>query len=155
MFFLLLEGVCVCLFARMEELWSSILVMTIFSIFVQAAEGSTYGIAPYVNRHSVGSVAGIVGAGGPLGAVVFGLGFLLLDNTTHVHNFMGVFVMVAGVATLGMNIRGEGGILMHLSAKDQWRQSVLTLQVNIEGLEADCTVGSGPNEQQLHRIDQD
>ena len=46
---LMLEGASMVFFARMRELWSAILALAIFSIFVQAAEGSTYGIVPFVN----------------------------------------------------------------------------------------------------------
>lgn len=66
---LILEGICIFIFAEMGNLAASIVMLTIFSIFVQGAEGSTYGIVPYVNTASPGAVAGIVGAGGPTGAV--------------------------------------------------------------------------------------
>ena len=44
---LILEGLCILVFASMDQLWASILVLTIFSIFVQGAEGSTYGIVRF------------------------------------------------------------------------------------------------------------
>lgn len=47
-FCLLGEGAMVLLFSTTTHLGLSIFVMIIFSIFVQAAEGSTYGIVPYV-----------------------------------------------------------------------------------------------------------
>jgi hypothetical protein len=46
-----------------------------FSLFVQIAEGSTFGIVPYLNPNATGSVAGIVGAGGNAGAVIFSILF--------------------------------------------------------------------------------
>jgi NNP family nitrate/nitrite transporter-like MFS transporter len=96
----------------MKDLWSSILVLTIFSVFVQAAEGSTYGIVPYVHPRAPGAVAGIVGAGGPLGAVMFGLGFLFIDQTKYAYFVMGSGVIIAGLLSLAMNIRGHGGIFL-------------------------------------------
>jgi NNP family nitrate/nitrite transporter-like MFS transporter len=39
------------------------------------AAGATYSVVPFVNRNAVGSVAGIVGAGGNAGAVLAGLLF--------------------------------------------------------------------------------
>ena len=72
---LLIEGVMVLIFANTNSLGLSIFILVIFSSFVQAAEGSTYGIVPYVDPPSTGSIAGIVGAGGNTGAVCFGLGF--------------------------------------------------------------------------------
>ena len=71
-------------------------------------------------------VAGIIGAGGASGAVVFGFGFLFLANTQSAYSLMGSIVILASIATLGLNIRGHGGIFLKLSNKDQWRQSVLS-----------------------------
>ena len=73
--FLILEGVCIFIFAEMSNLAASIIMLTICSFFVQGAQGTTYGIVPYVNSASPGAVMGIVGAGGPMGAVTFGLIF--------------------------------------------------------------------------------
>lgn len=47
-----------------------------FSIFVQAANGSCFAIVPYISKMYGGSVYGIVGAGGNVGAIVFTLLFL-------------------------------------------------------------------------------
>ncbi|KAL7531426.1 hypothetical protein ACHAXR_004036 [Thalassiosira sp. AJA248-18] len=49
--------------------------MVIFISFVKAAEGSSYGIMPYVNPPVTGSIAGIVSAGGNTGADCISLGF--------------------------------------------------------------------------------
>jgi NNP family nitrate/nitrite transporter-like MFS transporter len=111
MFFLLLEGACIFIFALMEDLWSAILMLTIFSIFVQAAEGSTYGIVPYVNPSAPGAVSGIVGAGGPSGAVAFGFGFLFLSDIQHAYFLMAGGVIVSGLLSLFINIKGHGGLL--------------------------------------------
>ena len=70
---LALEGAMVLIFANTGKLGGAIVVMVFFSIFVQAAEGSSYGIVPYVNPPVTGSIAGIVGAGGNTGAVGFGM----------------------------------------------------------------------------------
>ena len=110
MMFLLLEGGCIFIFSQMEDLWSAILMLTIFSIFVQAAEGSTYGIVPYVNPAAPGAVAGIVGAGGPSGAVAFGFGFLLLDKIEDAYILMASGVVFAGLLSLLINIKGHGGV---------------------------------------------
>ncbi|HAR06983.1 MAG TPA: MFS transporter, partial [Cobetia sp.] len=50
-------------------------IMLVFSLFVQMAEGATFGIVPFVNRKALGAVAGIVGAGGNAGAVAAGFLF--------------------------------------------------------------------------------
>lgn len=112
MLFLLLEGVCIFIFALMDELWAAIMLLTIFSIFVQGAEGSTYGIVPYVDTSAPGAVAGIVGAGGPSGAVAFGFGFLLLSDIQHAYFLMAAGVLMAGALSVFINIKGHGGIFV-------------------------------------------
>ena len=44
-------------------------------LFVKMSNGATYSIVPFVNKRAVGAVAGIVGAGGNLGAVMAGFLF--------------------------------------------------------------------------------
>jgi NNP family nitrate/nitrite transporter-like MFS transporter len=110
MMFLLMEGACILIFSLMKDLWSAILMLTIFSIFVQAGEGSTYGIVPYVNPSASGAISGIVGAGGPSGAVIFGLGFLFLSDIQHAYILMGSVVILAGFLSLFINIKGHGGL---------------------------------------------
>lgn len=72
---LLLEGLSLLLFSQMGILSLAIISMVIFSLFVQMAEGATYGVVPFVNRRALGAVAGIVGAGGNAGAVMAGFLF--------------------------------------------------------------------------------
>ncbi|CAM2065382.1 MFS transporter [Sulfidibacter corallicola] len=72
---LALEGIALFVFSKMSILPLAIASMIVFSIFVQMAEGATYAIVPFVNRKGLGSVAGIVGAGGNVGAVLAGFLF--------------------------------------------------------------------------------
>ncbi len=72
---LLLEGLALVLFSQMAVLGLAIITMVIFSLFVQMAEGATYGVVPFMNRKALGAVAGIVGAGGNAGAVLAGFLF--------------------------------------------------------------------------------
>jgi len=109
---LILEGVCIFVFAEMGNLAASVVMLTIFSIFVQGAEGSTYGIVPYVNRVSPGAVAGIVGAGGPTGAVLFGLIFRSLpDDAEMAFRIMAGIVLAAGFSCVVITIKGHKGLL--------------------------------------------
>lgn len=112
------EGVCIIIFALLDELWAVILMLTIFSIFVQGAEGSTYGIVPYVEPVATGSVSGIVGSGGPSGAVSFGMAFLFLSNITHAYLVMGSVVLFSSFFCFAMNIKGHGGIFFTSSSPE-------------------------------------
>jgi len=69
------EGLALMLFSKMGFLPLAIITMIIFSLFVQMAEGATYSVVPFINKKALGAVAGIVGAGGNAGAVLFGFLF--------------------------------------------------------------------------------
>lgn len=47
-------------------------VLIFFSLFVQMAEGTSYGIVPFMNKRQLAVVSALVGAGGNLGAVIAG-----------------------------------------------------------------------------------
>jgi NNP family nitrate/nitrite transporter-like MFS transporter len=107
---LALEGALVLVFAQTETLAAAIIVMVFFSLLVQAAEGSTYGIVPYVDPPSTGSIAGIVGAGGNTGAVGFGLGFRQLSYKL-AFNVMGYTILGSSLLTLFIVVKGHRGLL--------------------------------------------
>jgi len=50
-------------------------VLVCFSLFVQMAEGTSYGIVPFMNKQQLAIVSALVGAGGNLGAVIAGFCF--------------------------------------------------------------------------------
>ena len=68
-------GMALLLFSQMASLALAVGAMIVFSLFVQMSEGATFSVAPFINRRALGSVAGIVGAGGNAGAVSFGFLF--------------------------------------------------------------------------------
>ena len=69
------EGLALMLFSRMEVLALAIPALILFSLFVQMSEGATFSVVPFINKKALGSVAGIVGAGGNAGAVAAGFLF--------------------------------------------------------------------------------
>lgn len=69
------EGLALMLFSRMSVLSLAIPAMILFSLFVQMSEGATYSVVPFINKRALGSVSGIVGAGGNAGAVAAGFLF--------------------------------------------------------------------------------
>ena len=72
---LFLEGAGLIVFSQMIVLPLAVAAMMISGLFVQMSNGATYSVVPFVNKKALGAVAGIVGAGGNVGAVLFG--FLL------------------------------------------------------------------------------
>lgn len=69
------EGLTLLLFSRMGSLPLAIATMVLFGLFVKMSTGATYGVVPFVNKRQLGTVAGIVGAGGNIGAVCAGFLF--------------------------------------------------------------------------------
>lgn len=63
-------GLLCVLLGRINSLWGSIVVMCVFSVFVQAASGLTFGVVPFVSQRSLGVISGMTGSGGTVGAVV-------------------------------------------------------------------------------------
>lgn len=58
-----------------QEWYSALIVLICFSTFVQMAEGTSYGIVPFMNKQQLAVVSALVGAGGNLGAVIAGFCF--------------------------------------------------------------------------------
>lgn len=69
------EGIALMLFSQVTTLVIAIPMLILFSLFVQMSEGATYSVVPFINRRALGSVSGIVGAGGNAGAVMAGFLF--------------------------------------------------------------------------------
>jgi NNP family nitrate/nitrite transporter-like MFS transporter len=49
--------------------------MLVTGLFIKMSNGASYAIVPFVNKRALGAVAGIVGAGGNVGAVAAGFLF--------------------------------------------------------------------------------
>jgi MFS transporter, NNP family, nitrate/nitrite transporter len=69
------EGLALILFSRFTELFSATFAYLLFGVLVCMACGVTYAIVPLIRPNAIGSVSGVVGAGGNLGAVLAGFLF--------------------------------------------------------------------------------
>jgi NNP family nitrate/nitrite transporter-like MFS transporter len=104
--FLVLEGIGIMLFSKAGALPMAIVSMLIFALFLKMANGGTYSIVPFVNKDAIGSVAGIVGAGGNIGAML--IGFLFKSkNITYSQAFfyIGIGVGLVGLLVLLTHLR--------------------------------------------------
>ncbi len=72
---LLVEGIMLVIFSQSATLPLAVTMLIVFGLFVHMSCGSTYALIPFINRKAVGSVAGIVGAGGNVGAMLSGFLF--------------------------------------------------------------------------------
>lgn len=95
---LVFEGFGIVAFAQTQDIWTAIITMLGFAMFLKMANGTTYSIVPFVNRKSVGSVSGIVGAGGNVGGLLMGFMFKS-ENLTYSEAFVyiGFSVVVIGL----------------------------------------------------------
>jgi len=121
-----LEGVFCCLLGlttsgmALEEIPASntagrcVLLLSVFSIFVQMAEGGTYAIVPQVSRSALGVVSGIVGAGGNLGSVVTTAAFFASSDARTDDSFikMGLAIVASSCLCALLYWPDEGGALL-------------------------------------------
>jgi NNP family nitrate/nitrite transporter-like MFS transporter len=76
------EGVGLLWFANAGGVTYAVIAMLAFGLFTHMACGATYALVPFVQPKALGGVAGIVGAGGNVGAVLAGF---LMKGTGDVH----------------------------------------------------------------------
>jgi MFS transporter, NNP family, nitrate/nitrite transporter len=68
-----------------EGMWwlaVAVVITIVTSIFVQGAEGATFAIIPMINKKQTGQIAGMAGAYGNVGAVVYLVIYSLVDDKT-------------------------------------------------------------------------
>jgi len=65
---LAIEGIMLTTFSSITSFGVAIVFLIGFSLSVQMAEGATFSVVPFVNKKAIGSISGIVGAGGNVGA---------------------------------------------------------------------------------------
>lgn len=100
---LLLEGIGIILFSKAGGIGMAIAMMFFFGLCLKMANGATYSIVPFINPKAVGSVAGIVGAGGNVGAMLIGFLFKSMSYSTAFF-YLGSAVFVTGVVVLTVRL---------------------------------------------------
>jgi MFS transporter, NNP family, nitrate/nitrite transporter len=70
-----MEGLALVAFSQARWLPLAIASMLVTGLFIKMSNGATYSLVPFVNQRALGAVAGIVGAGGNVGAVLAGFLF--------------------------------------------------------------------------------
>ena len=90
-----------------------IVVLVMFSLGVHASEGTTYAIVPYVKPSATGSVSGVVGAGGSIGAVLWGLIFLFRGSMGQQDCLLivSLIVIVSSLLTPFIFVRDQPGLI--------------------------------------------
>lgn len=93
------EGIGLLAFSMSNSVALAVTFMLAFGLFTHMACGATYALVPFIDRKALGGVAGIIGAGGNVGAVA--AGFLLkgVGDVQHTLFILGFAVLAcAGCA---------------------------------------------------------
>ncbi|MCC2961519.1 MFS transporter [Massilia sp. IC2-278] len=95
------EGLGLLWFANADGVAFALIAMLCFGLFTHMACGATYALVPFVAPTALGGVAGIVGAGGNVGAVLAGF---LMKGTGDLRQtliILGVLVAASSLCALG------------------------------------------------------
>jgi nitrate/nitrite transporter NarK len=117
-------SICCMIFSTVRNnVALAVVVLVCFSMFVQAAEGTSYGMVPFLKPSQTGIAAGIVGAGGNAGAVLWSTMFKSIDYWPDVFLYMGY--AIAGSALLSFFMEVHGARITPGFSKDdkldEWR----------------------------------
>lgn len=93
--FLLCEGIGIMLFSQADTLTLSVFFLITLAFFIKMSNGVTYSIVPFVNKNALGSISGIVGAGGNLGAV---LATTVFKSMNHRDGFWLIGAIIIGIS---------------------------------------------------------
>ena len=103
------EGLALMFFSQLSVLAMALPALIVFSLCVQMAEGATYSVVPFINKKALGSVAGIVGAGGNAGAVAAGFLFRGAIPWPTAFFVLGALVTLVAFATFAVRFdTGDG-----------------------------------------------
>lgn len=103
---LLLEGLALVAFSQAKLLPLAVAAMLVTGLFVKMSNGATYAVVPFINREALGSVSGIVGAGGNLGAVLAGFLFKMEGLAwSQALCFLGLFVCCASLLVFAIRFQ--------------------------------------------------
>jgi NNP family nitrate/nitrite transporter-like MFS transporter len=109
---LLGEGVLLALFSRCTTLWVAVAALMTCGLFVKMSNGAVYAVVPFVKRQRLGAVAGLVGAGGNVGAVA--AGFLFKGSLT-----WSTSLLILGFCVIGGGLLTALLPLLRLDEADQ------------------------------------
>ncbi|KAG0593287.1 hypothetical protein KC19_1G318600 [Ceratodon purpureus] len=135
-------GMLCIVLGNVTTLAASVSVMVIFSIFVQAACGATFGIVPFISRRALGMVSGFVGAGGSIGSVLTHVLILKADSTNQGFVHIGIMTICCTLPLWMVHFPSWGGMISCpslLTEEDyygsEWTESEKETGVHLPSLE--------------------
>ena len=103
------EGILLIIFSKQNKISGAIPALVCFSFFVQATEGTSFGIVPYICPEGLGGVCAVVGAWGNIGAVCWGMMFKFgyIGKFDKGYEAMGYIIIASAVFSVFMRIKGQ------------------------------------------------
>ena len=91
------EGLGLLWFANADSVTWAVIAMLCFGMFTHMACGATYALVPFIDSRALGGVAGIIGAGGNVGAVAAGF---LMKGTGNIQHTLGILSALVVISAL-------------------------------------------------------
>ncbi|MFC0135026.1 MFS transporter [Massilia eurypsychrophila] len=91
------EGLGLLWFANADTVTYAVIAMLCFGLFTHMACGATYALVPFIDSKALGGVAGIIGAGGNVGAVAAGF---LMKGTGDIQQTLSILSALVVIAAL-------------------------------------------------------
>ncbi|MFT4047627.1 MAG: MFS transporter [Solimonas sp.] len=129
------EGIGLLWFSTTDTALMAVVAMLAFGLCTHMACGATYALVPFIDRKALGGVAGIIGAGGNVGAVAAGFVLKGTGDVAHTFGLLGGFVTVASLCA----------IVVRFSAEHKAREEALYQEaVAQRGAESGIASGTAP-----------
>ena len=96
------EGLGLLVFSVMDSFQLAVMSMLAFGLFTHMACGATYALVPFIDRQALGGVAGIIGAGGNVGAVAAGFLLLWVGEVRQTLFVLGALVLISALCAIGV-----------------------------------------------------
>lgn len=101
------EGLGLLWFAQAGAVTMAVVAMLLFGLFTHMACGATYALVPFIDRKALGGVAGIIGAGGNVGAVAAGFLMKGLGDLHQTLTVLGVLATIAALCAIAIRFSPE------------------------------------------------
>ena len=102
------EGLGLLWFAHADGIVFAVIAMLCFGLFTHMACGATYALVPFIDGKALGGVAGIIGAGGNVGAVAAGF---LMKGTGDIQQTLSILsglVIVSALCAIAVRFSAAG-----------------------------------------------
>jgi MFS transporter, NNP family, nitrate/nitrite transporter len=101
------EGLGLLWFSQMNAVALAIVAMVAFGLFTHMACGATYALVPFIDRTALGGVAGIIGAGGNVGAVAAGFLMKGVGDAPQTLAILGVLVIASALCAIAVRFTAD------------------------------------------------